>query len=462
MKIQKQNSNEERRILIAMIVDETVLGRISSKWQNRMFKSKWANLIANWCIKYHNTYEEAPLHQIESLYETWSEKTKDESTIKLVSKFLDSLSDEYEALKEESNSDYIIDMAGKYFNKVQMQNLIEQAQDNIDSSEIDIAHEKLSSYNKIEMGVGEGIDILHDTEAIKEAFKDKGEPLIIYPGDLGKFFGNVLERDAFISFMGSEGKGKSFWLMDIVFRAITQRRKVAFFEVGDMSQNQIMRRLMIRTARHPLFACTINYPKRIIKDKEGVRVKSKYKSFKNNLSWRIAYKACKLLMKRKVKSKSSYCKLSCHPNSSLSVKGIVGILQDWAKEDWEPDVVVIDYADILDMSNFNLEGRDRINETWKQLRALSQKYHCLLVTATQADAASYSKDTLGMSNFSEDKRKFAHVTAMIGINQTEKEKDIGVMRLNHLKVRDDFFNTNRCVCVAGCLKIANPAIKSCF
>ena len=462
MKIQKRNSNEECRILIAMIVDETVLGRISSKWQGRMFKSKWANLIAKWCIKYYNNYEEAPLHQIESLYETWSEKNKDESTVKLVDKFLTSLSAEYEALKDESNSDYIIDMAGKYFNKVQIEKLIDNVQNNIDDREVTEAHEKLINYNKIEMGIGQGIDVLHDAEAIKEAFKDKNEPLIIYPGDLGKFFGGILERDAFISFMGSEGKGKSFWLMDIVFRAISQRRKVAFFEVGDMSQNQIMRRLMIRTTRHPLFASAIDYPKAIKKDEKGIRVRSKTKTFKNNLSWRKAYKACKLMMKRKVKSKSSYCKLSCHPNSSLSVKGVVGILDDWVKDDWEPDVIVIDYADILDMSNFNLEGRDRINETWKQLRALSQKYHCLLVTATQADAASYSKETLGMSNFSEDKRKFAHVTAMIGINQTAKEKDVGVMRLNHLKVRDDFFNSNRCVCVAGCLKIANPAIKSCF
>ena len=43
MRIEKKNSDSERRILIGMIVDPIVLGRISSKWQYRMFKSKWAN-----------------------------------------------------------------------------------------------------------------------------------------------------------------------------------------------------------------------------------------------------------------------------------------------------------------------------------------------------------------------------------------------------------------------------------
>jgi hypothetical protein len=57
MKIQKKNNNDERLILIAMIVDETVLGRIAAKWQKGMFNSKWANIIAKWCLKYYTKYD---------------------------------------------------------------------------------------------------------------------------------------------------------------------------------------------------------------------------------------------------------------------------------------------------------------------------------------------------------------------------------------------------------------------
>ena len=87
MKIQKKNNNIERQILIGMIVDQIVLGRISAKWQRGMFKSKWANIIAKWCLKFYAEYEDAPLNQIENLFEAWAEKTKDKESINLLINF---------------------------------------------------------------------------------------------------------------------------------------------------------------------------------------------------------------------------------------------------------------------------------------------------------------------------------------------------------------------------------------
>jgi len=446
-----------------MIVDSVVLGRISSKWQGQMFKSKWANLIAKWCLGYYRKYQEAPMVQIEGLYESWAESANDKETVSLVSKFLGSLSEEYESLKDESNSSYIIDVAGRYFNQVKIEHLLQLTQGSIDEGKVDKAVDHIASYNQIEMGVGKGIDILHDVEAIKEAFADKKEPLIQYPGDLGEFFGDSLERDGFVAFMGPEKRGKSFWLLDIAYRAMLARKKVAFFEVGDMSQNQIMRRLMVRVARRPLCAGKIYVPTDMsFDDTNEIDTSSKRESYKDKLSWRDARKACQRLMRKKVKSKDSYFRLSCHPNSTLNVKVLKAIIQSWERDGWTPDVVVIDYADILNMDYAALEGRDRINETWKQLRSLSQVFHCLVVTATQTDAASYKTPTLTMSHFSEDKRKLSHVTGMIGINALREEKDEGVMRLNWVALRERRFSESACVYVAGCLEIANPAMYSYF
>jgi len=470
MRIEKKSSSQERRILIGMIVDSVVLGRISSKWQGQMFKSKWANLIAKWCLGYYRKYQEAPMNQIEGLYESWVESANDKETISLVSKFLNSLSEEYEDLKTESNSSYIIDVAGRYFNQVKIEQLIQLAQGNIDEGKVDRAVDHIASYSQIEMGVGKGIDILQDVEAIKEAFADKKEPLIEYPGDLGKFFGDSLERDGFIAFMGKKNVGKSYWLLDIAYRAMLARRKVAFFELGDMSQNQIMRRLMVRTSRHSLYPGNIEYPLKISKcsivvnnrREEQADVKTETRVFGEKLSWRRARKACQRLMKRNIKSKDSYFRLSCHPNSTLNVKSLQGIIQSWEREGWAPDVVVLDYADILNMDYSNLEGRDSINETWKRLRSLSQIFHCLVVTATQSDAASYKAGIMTMSHFSDDRRKIDSVTGMIGINATAEEKEKGAVRLNWVALRERKFSERKCVYVAGCLEIANPAIRSCF
>lgn len=465
MKIDKKNNDQERRILIGMIVDPIVLSRITSKYQYQMFKSRWANIIAKWCISYYQKYEKAPLKNIESLFDAWSAETKDKNTVKLVGKFLETLNDEYEELESESNSDYIIDLAGQYFNKVKIEKLMEEVEEDISRGKTNEAHNRLISYNKIEMGVGEGINVLQDSDAMRKAFDmDRGETLIQFPGALGKFFMGALERECFLSFIGKKNVGKSFWLQTIAWEGLLQRRRVAFFEVGDMSENQTIRRLAIRAAKHPRVPCDVYYPTKIYRDDRD-RIKRKFdlKEFNRKLSWQRAFKACQKIMQKKVKSKESYFKLSCHFNSTLSVDGIESILQDWERASgWIPDIIIIDYADILKMVYPGKEGRDCINETWKRMRALSLRRRCLLVTATQSDADSYDRGTLKMKNFSDDRRKIDSVTGMVGINQAEGEKKRGIMRLNWISLRDDEFHTSRCVHVAGCLALANPAIKSCF
>lgn len=464
MKIRKQGKSTERQILIGMIVDTIILGQINSKWQPKMFRSSWANLIAEWCLKYYKKYKRAPKFQIENLYSHWVSQAKNNSTIDIIDKFLGSLSDEYENLKEESNSDYVIDVASKYFNQVKIERLMETVQDDIDIGKINKAHNHLSSYNRIEMGAGGGVDVFQDEEVLKEAFAGRSEPLIQYPGVLGDFFSNSLERAGFISFIGPEKRGKSFWLLDIAFRAVYQRRRVAFFEAGDMGQNQVMRRFMTRATMHPAYPCIVDYPVKIYKNaKGGVFVRTREKEFTTKLSWRKAKRACNLIMRKKIKSKKSFFKLSSHPTTTLSVNNIQSILQDWGRQDWVPDVIVIDYADILNMNYAKIEGRDAINETWKQLRSLSQKYYCLVVTATQSDSASYHTRLIDMSNFSNDKRKAGHVTGMIGLNQTPTEKRKNIMRLNWaVDMRDSRSNVKRCIHVAECRALASIAVKSCW
>jgi hypothetical protein len=158
----------------------------------------------------------------------------------------------------------------------------------------------------------------------------------------------------------------------------------------------------------------------------------------------------------------SRLKLSCHPNSSINMEQIRSTCLSWSLTGWTPDLVVIDYADILAAISGGLDTRDQINETWKRMRRLSQDLHCCVVTATQADAQSYRQALLDMTNFSEDKRKFSHVTAMIGINQTGQEKEQQVQRLNYLVMRDSDFITEKAVFVGNCLRIANPAVVSSF
>lgn len=155
-------------------------------------------------------------------------------------------------------------------------------------------------------------------------------------------------------------------------------------------------------------------------------------------------------------------KLSTHPNKTLTVSAIDTQCDLWEREDgFVADLIVVDYADIL-APEVRADPRHQENDKWMRLRGLSQKRHALVVTGTQADADSYNRDLLRQSNFSEDHRKYAHVTAMYGLNQdrTGREKDIGILRINPIVVREDAFNAAREVFVLQNLRRGQPVLSS--
>lgn len=866
MKIERRDGTQERRILIGMITDRALLARISSKWDKEgLFKSQWGNLVGGWCVQFYKNYEDAPGSSIEGLYESWSAENSDKETARILDNFLSGLSGEYTRLRKNSNSQFLIDLAAKHFNQVKAVRTLEAAQGDLDAGDADAALKRMRDMTPLEMGDGHWVDVLKDTEAMRQAFKSKGKPLIQYPGALGDFFASAFERDALVAFMGPEKRGKcvaestevllsdgrvrtireivedkdstpivsydektqrfvsapisqfwdngekecwelitrtgrrvvttvnhqyltpdgwkeikdisqgefiavpknlpffgtvpmpeaevkflaymlaegcctgtsssftnadartvadfkkacsdlgfpvrdngiayhpskanplirkhglfghtartktipdavfklpkeqlalflrvfftcdgsihadgpkgnlrielglagrkllrqishllhrfgivhrfaykptsyngkrfaawrisincqeyvrkflkeinfnsykyttpersliphksfldklpwqvadclyqelkvehgrggflkefgrksmkhvrrqiclkkpimrqsfhhvrdsessirylrsdvlwdevvslkplgkrrtydlgvaklhnfvandcivhnSFWLLDVAWRGMLQGRKVAFIEVGDMTQNQIMLRFLTRASRRPLKPRTVKYPVSLVHDPNDTfaEVSHAVREFKRPLPLPKAQAACAAVLK---KGRENLLRLSVYPNNSINLNGIKALLETSIRDGWSPDVIVIDYADLIAPMPGYTESRDQINATWKGLRALSQSLHCCVVTATQAKATSYKAETMDMSDFSEDKRKMAHVTAMFGINQTSPEKKMGLQRLNPIVFREEDTSEEMCVHVAGCLSLANPAVCSTF
>lgn len=468
MKVSEHDSTIEKRILTGMIVDTVVLGHISEKWNKEegLFRVRWANTVGGWAVRYHRKYNKAPAADIRGLFEAWAAQHKDADTVALVDRFLVGLSDEFENSKG-LNSAYLIDTAGQHFNAVALERMAEAVKGHVDGGDVAKALDAVAKWNKVEMGVGAGVDIFTDEAAVRNAFETKTEPLITYPGALGDFFGDQLGRDEFVAITGATGRGKTWWLMDIAWMAVRAMRKVAFFGLGDMSQDQMIRRFMCRATGHPLqphrkTGWVFEIPVAITREdgESMATVETEPKDFKGPLQWQNAWK---VLQEKSRRHSEPLLRLSTHPNSSINVDGVIGVLNVWERSGWVPDVIVLDYADILAApAGYTPGDREAINATWKQLRGLSQRKHNLVVTATQADAASYTAQTISRSNFSDDRRKNDHVTGMLGINATEDEKEKGIFRLNWTKRREAEFAESRCVHVVGNLGLGRPHCRSTF
>ena len=455
MKVKRYDSSDLKHVLIGMITDQTVCSRISAQWgEGNLFETQWANLISQWCVSHLRKYGTPPGKKIQSKFENWAEHTRvPEATIDLVAKFLSTLSDEHD--QEPQNSDYLLDVAGRYLNKVKLKRLADGILEDLERGRVEEAYDSVVSVSKVELGTGAVIKPAEDFDVWRQAFDfDRQRELVAYPGELGRWVNPVLTRDSLLALMASDKTGKSFWLRDLAYRGLRARRRVAYIEAGDNSQDKVLRLFGQRATGLPADAGTFEIPTGWNADGTPTRESRTLEA----LTASAAYKRF-----QKVSRGADRMRISCHPNSTINVMGILSMMRDWEREGWVPDMIVIDYADILANPDGVSETNDRIDETWKQLRRLSQELHCLVVTATQANAAAYQNDetkVLSRRNFSGRKTKLAHVNGMLALNVAPKDKDRGVTRVNWVVRREGAYSETRCVYVAGCLAIGRPTMIS--
>lgn len=467
MKVVQKDGGPERRVVTSMIVSGEVLARVAGKWEKGgLFSSSWSNLVGQWCVDHFERYGKPPGKDIAALFEAWAEGNEDSATVESVDRFLSSLSGQYARLRKEVNPELVIDQAAELFDRVKARKVIDAVEGYLANGDVRKAMAAFDKARAVEMGSGGWVDPFRDTAAIDKAIESRREPLVVYEDGLGAFFGDALERDALVCLQAPDKVGKSYWLQDIGWMGMVQGRKVAMFQIGDLSQDQIMRRLLTRAAGRPLKATPrhrgpVRFPKSLDMDGDNPVVAHEERRYKRDMDKEAARRAAAKVIGQ-LSSDECLLRLTVHPNSSISVNGVRTQLDRWARDGWEADIVVIDYSDLLAPVNGTAETRDQINMTWKLLRRMSQELHCLVVTATQSNAGAYGATTQGKANFSEDKRKLAHVTGMVGINQTDPEKRMGVQRLNWIVLREDEFVESQTCVVAGCLAVAMPAVLSHF
>jgi len=460
----KVDSSLERQFLTAMITSKAFLGALAPILDLSLLQTPYLKQLATWCVKFFNDYGDAPGKQIESLFHAWAEnESPEEADVDSIGDFLSSLSGEFDEASP-INVPFLLDEVSTYLTLKRVALLKDNLTSHMLYGKKEDALTAISSFRTIDLGGDIGFNPITSTQVVTEAFADVTETVVPFPGEAGAFLNPGFTRDSLVGVQGPEKRGKTFWCLEFAYRAICDRQRVAVFEVGDLSKKQLTKRWLVRMAGTPLWdkQCSgVMVPRKIelVEGAEGKmrpEVESYKKKYSAPLNEGIARASQKLFRRRhRLPKDKDYLRFSVHANSSINVKGIDSILRRWRQEDnFIPDVIIIDYADILASEDTKKEARDQINDTWKALRRLSQEWHACVIAPTQANAASYDVHTQSMKNFSNDKRKLAHVTGMLGLNQTSEEKKLGVMRLNWIVLRESEFHASECLWVAQCLPLA--------
>lgn len=511
--IKRVKGNIERRMLIGAITSSRFLRRVQYIYKADVLsrRSRYVATIMKWCLDYWKRYEQAPGKEIENIFHAAVKQGRlDTDHADLIADVLEAASEDYEQ-GEALNVDYLLDKVRDHIAFLSADALADEIKDGLTTGNIQDVETMIGKYKRVELSKAQSINPFTDPDEIYEAFEETNKPIIHFGGALGDMLNDALIPDSLIAVMGPEKRGKTWMLLEFLFAAVRGRKNVAFFAVGDMSKDQMIRRIHIRLAGRsnverycqpraiPILDCVYNqddsceHKGRIghvglgfDPTEEGFdasrtprgyrpcaicqRTRSDKREYKGSywfrkgrqlkrLTWREG-----LVLGRRFfgRMKGREFKMSCHPNSSINISQISSQLDVWeAAEGFVPNVVIIDYADILAPEpSAPSEYRHQQNETWKALRRLSQERHCLVVTATQADAKSYEQESLTERNFSEDKRKYGHVQGMIGLSQTREEKEQGLMRFNWLMLREGEFSVLQEVKVLQCLQRGKVHIGS--
>lgn len=454
MKREKLDALNERDILYGLITSEKFCRELCPVLNPRLLEVDYARIVSSWIKDYYNDYKTCPGRDISKLYRSHSEDINDEALRENILAFLNKIDKDYDSISN-FNDEYALQESILYLKKQSLRNLSKDVESFLLTNDITKAEDSITKYKTIEKSTGDAVSILNSTESVIESYSEEKGVLFTLPKAYGKVVGRI-HREDFISYLAPMKRGKSHTLVDVGVNAMSQGLKVLFVSL-EMSESDVVKRFWtsltgdISEARDD-----IDYSYFEEQSDGRFTVEHKYISRKPISLTSISKR--QKAMKRMFRGGD--IRVLAVPAYSLSPDGLdMKIERLVQQEEFVPDVIIIDYADIMQPIEKG-EYRHQIDGIWKRLRALAQKRKCVVFTASQSGRSSIGHD-VDSENISEDIRKLAHVTSMVAINQTEDERKKGIVRFKQLAVREGEMEFRQAVCTQ-CLSIGRMVTDSRF
>ncbi|KKL81870.1 hypothetical protein LCGC14_1990460 [marine sediment metagenome] len=487
----------EKKIATAGIVSTEFCRDVTKIYKPEYIQVDYIRQVLDWVFEYFDEYKKAPERQIQDMFIVEKDEMKQEQA-ELIETFLSRISKEHEE-KETFNHQYAYDQAEKYFRKRSLQLLFERGLGMLIKNKVDEAESSISTYGKVSKMVGNWVDPL-DPEIVNIFMGKEKDSVFRFSGIVGDLVGD-LERTWLVGFMAPMKRGKSWCLQETAIQALSCKLNVMFISL-EMSLDMMKERLYKRIAGYsgskekltfPIFDCLLNQDGScnksirvndtniLIKDSKKGEVlqyfdpKIKYgpctecrgrKDYEVAVWWMLSNemnvnrKQIEDKIRRFSKMYGKRLKLVSYPAFTASIDDIERELDNLEYLDgFVPDVILIDYADILAVTDKQLSERGRIDDVWKRLKGMSAVRHCLVFTASQSTRKSIKKRSLSQEDTAEEIRKLAHVDVMVGINQTNEEKKRGEGRLGIIAHRHQYFD-NRQVKILQQLEVGIPFLDS--
>ena len=125
-----------------------------------------------------------------------------------------------------------------------------------------------------------------------------------------------------------------------------------------------------------------------------------------------------------------------YPTKSASVQTIKNHIEKLKKRGIEPDMVLVDYADLLRPPRSSSEKRHELEEIYENLRAVAQIYEIPVWTASQTNRGGLNAEVITMESISEAFNKCFVADFIFSLSRTVQDKQANKGRIFIAKNRN--------------------------
>ena len=231
-----------------------------------------------------------------------------------------------------------------------------------------------------------------------------------------KLNGGFLETGrALYVFAGETNVGKSIILGNIATNICKQGKKVLLVSL-EMSEMLYSKRLSSNIAQVPINEAHLSTE----------YLKESLKTFKTNHS------DAELIVKE-------------FPPSTLTPQQLTAYVKKLSQTVMKPDVIVLDYINLL-KGPTGYSTYEQIKKVTEQIRAVSYKFECPIITATQLNRSGYNETDPGLDTIGESYGMGATADCVVSIWQRDEDSELNVINLGMMKNR---FGPNFGTCTMG-------------
>jgi replicative DNA helicase len=206
-------------------------------------------------------------------------------------------------------------------------------------------------------------------------------------------------------FCGATNVGKSIFLGNIATNLLRKQKKVLLISL-EMSESVYAKRISTQLSQIPIG-----------------ELDSQVGSLREYLhDYKKSHEKSKLIIKE-------------FPPKTVTVNHIKSYIHKLKKKNVKPDVIIIDYINLIAPSTTSNNSYEGIKEITEQLRALSYVFECPVVSATQINRSGYSVSKPGLETTSESMGISHTADVQLSIWTEEGDNDLGIIHLGIMKNR---------------------------